>query len=67
MAKAKKIPVPRGYYECPKCGSKYVWRSGVHFDHEVRCTRDGCRTCFDPDKLWRQEQEERLSWNTFRE
>ena len=51
-------PCPRchggGYVEvtacrqCPACGGRAVWRRGVHFDHEMRCTANGCEVTFEP-------------------
>lgn len=28
-------------YHCPECGHRGRWRRGVHFDHEMICTRCG--------------------------
>lgn len=34
---------------CPNCGSKAIhWRSGVGFEHEVRCSK--CSLCWEPGK-----------------
>ena len=33
---------------CPACGGRAVWRRGVHFDHEMRCTANGCEVTFEP-------------------
>ena len=33
---------PRG--NCPICGERGVWRTGVHFDHEMRCPPCGKRS-----------------------
>lgn len=35
-----KVVTPK--YKCPLCGAKGVWRSGVHFDHQMRCVNDDC-------------------------
>ena len=43
---------------CPKCGRRGVWRRGVHFDHQMRCTseecikRDGCTNWEPGIKDW---------------
>lgn len=43
---------------CPKCGRRGVWRRGVHFDHQMRCTseecikRDGCTNWEPGSKDW---------------
>lgn len=52
--------VPDGYslsrwtagYRCPSCGRAGHWRSGVHFDHEMRCF-NGC----DPAPVWEPDVE----------
>ncbi len=55
--------------QCPKCGGTAThWRTGVHFDHERRCTE--CSYCWDPDEehqLWLAKEKERLEFNTHRD
>lgn len=31
-------------YHCPKCGRRGIWRSGVHFEHMMRCPDHGVWT-----------------------
>lgn len=46
-ADREQIARAAGLY-CPDCGSPGVWRSGVHFDHELLCTRAGCSQTWEP-------------------
>ncbi len=55
----------RKYDQCPKCGNQCYWRSGLGFDHEMRCC--SCNFKFDPEELWEQERTERLTYNTHRD
>jgi len=34
-------------HECPVCGGRGYWRSGVHFDHQMKCSRCDARA-WDP-------------------
>lgn len=56
---------PRKYSQCPKCGAPCHWRWGVHFDHEMICSK--CSHVFDPDEQWQQEQAERRNYDSTRE
>lgn len=37
-----------GGAECPHCGGRSVWRSGVHFDNERRCVSSKCGHSWEP-------------------
>lgn len=56
---------PRQFNQCPVCRSTAYWRTGLHFDYEMRCPK--CDHCFDPNELWVEEEAERLYYNTHRE
>lgn len=38
--------------KCPLCDTRGVWRSGQEFDHQMRCTKDGCSTVWTPDTIY---------------
>jgi hypothetical protein len=45
-----------GTNKCPKCSTKCYWRSGVHFEHQLRCPK--CEYCFEPQECFDQIIEE---------
>jgi len=39
---------PKSLYKCPKCNKVGKWRSGVGFEHEMRCSN--CNIVWDPEE-----------------
>lgn len=49
------IKKARHPYRCPKCNKVGHWRSGVHFDHEMRC--GDCDEVWDPSEVDEENRE----------
>lgn len=63
MALLKRRDKMRQYNECPKCASHCVWKPGS-------CKEMVCEEClfeFDVDKLYKQEEDERMMYVTHRD